>query len=470
MIDTTIEQDLDLQLTDIRYEPQDNDNAERLITDYGEDFKYCNALGGWLHWTGSRWTIDNAAIWDAAKRLGKEMRVEATTIANRKDSDTYWKRAQYALSKAGLQRMVELAETDSRVIVGPKLFDADPYLLNVYNGTMDLRTGEKRDHARNDLLTKLAPVAYFPTAKAPEWNKFIRRVLPHGAVRRYVRKAVGNALTGAIEQQAFYLNHGEGDNGKSTFFDTLLKLFGDYGDTLDIDVLMESSKSGNATPELANLKGKRFVVSSENSEYQKLNEGRIKRLTGNATINARHLYCEPMTFDRTHKLFLEVNHLPEFNGTDPAMKRRIRRIPWDVKIKPVEKDILLPKKLEKELSGILNWALTGLRNYQAEGLAPPKAVEEATEEYCDENDRIGQFIDEMCEIDKRLMLDGRPNEDLWVTVEDLYEAYKAWTGGKVYLTKPRFGKQVAQRDAINQIPKKIANKTTRIWTGITLLR
>jgi putative DNA primase/helicase len=362
--------------------------------------------------------------------------------------------------------MVELAETDSRVIVGPELFDSDPYVLNVYNGTIDLRTGEKRDHSRDDLITKLAPVAFDPTAKAPAWNKFIRRVLPHGAVRRYVRKAVGNALTGAIEQQAFYLNHGEGDNGKSTFFDTLLKLFGDYGDTLDIDVLMESSKSGNATPELANLKGKRFVVSSENSEYQKLNEGRTKRLTGNATISARHLYCEPMTFNRTHKLFLEVNHLPEFNGTDPAMKRRIRRIPWDVKIKPGEKDILLPKKLENELSGILDWALIGLRLYREDGLSVPKAVEAATEEYCDENDRIGQFIEEMCEVDE-----GRVIEDssLWETKDTLHKAYEEWCGKKAALSKVRFGKQMRQRRFIAEKRMKIGGTTAQVWLGIKLL-
>src|SRR5215211_2857660 len=280
--------------------------------------------------------------------------------------------------------------------VGAELFDADPYLLNVQNGTVDIRSGKLRPHDRADLITKIAPISYDQSAIADRWQSFIERVLPDEEVRRYVQKAIGQALTGVADEQAFYINHGVGDNGKNTLYDTILTLLGDYADTMNIDVLMEKRNGSGASPELAKLKGIRFAVASESDENQRLKPGLIKRLTGDKYIEARALYKDPMKFQRTHTLFMHVNHRPEIADTGHAMWRRVRLIPWTVRIPAHEKDRRLPYKLGQELSGILNWALEGYRLYVEEGLEPPQAVQEATDEYRKDMDKLGQFIDDKC--------------------------------------------------------------------------
>jgi putative DNA primase/helicase len=396
MTDTNIAVPEQQNLHDIDYITTDSGNADRLIREYGREFAYCEPLGGWLHWKGMRWQVDNAAIWERARSVGKAWQREAAEADDRSEADRLWQHGRYTLSEPGLRRMIALAERDSRVRVSPKTFDSDPYLLNVENGTIDIRTGELRSHGRADLITKLAPVSYDPEASAERWDTFIKRVLPDEDIRRYVQKAVGQALTGKVEQQAFYVNHGFGENGKSTFFDTFITLLGDYAGTIDIDVLMARKQSGNATPELANLKGKRLVVTSENEHGQRLKEGLVKRLTGDKTITARDLYKGVMTFERTFKLFMHVNHRPEITGTDHAMWRRVRLIPWTERITPEEKDVYLLDKLEAELSGILTWALEGYRLYMEEGLEPSAAVQEATDQYRDDMDKLTQFLKDEC--------------------------------------------------------------------------
>jgi putative DNA primase/helicase len=208
----------------IDYRTTDAGNADRLIGDFGRDFRYCEPMGGWLHWNGVRWKVDNAAIWECAKSVGKALQREAAEADNKNDADRLWQHGRYSLGEPGMRRIISLAEKDSRVRVEPQTFDADHYLLNVLNGTIDLRTGQMRDHDRDDLITKLAPVSFDPKAKAPAWYRFVRRMMPNGLTRRYLRKAAGQALAGAQDEQAFYLNQGIGDNGKNTFYDALLAI------------------------------------------------------------------------------------------------------------------------------------------------------------------------------------------------------------------------------------------------------
>jgi len=358
--------------------------------------------------------------------------------------------------------MISLAQKDGRVRVSPELFDSDPYLLNVHNGTVDIRSGELRDHNRTSLITKLAPVSYDPKASATRWDAFIERVLPDNDIRRYVQKAVGQALTGKVEQQAFYVNHGFGENGKSTLFDTIISMMGEYAGTIDIDVLMARKQNGNATPELAALKGKRLIVSSENEQGQRLKEGLIKRLTGDKTITARELYKGVMTFERQFKLFMHVNHRPEITGTDHAMWRRVRLIPWEVRITQQEKDPHLLDKLEQELSGILNWALTRYRLYLKEGLEPPEKVVVATEQYRDDMDKVTQFIADEC-------VTGE--EGFYVTKDRLYNAYKDWCAENgVYLEQKRkFGERMVEKEYVSNQRQMVAGKQVRVWRGIGLL-
>jgi putative DNA primase/helicase len=286
-------------------------------------------------------------------------------------------------------------------------------------------------------------------------------VLPDEEVRTYVQKAIGQALTGVADEQAFYINHGVGDNGKNTLYDIILTMLGDYGDTMSIDVLMEKRNGGGASPELAKLKGIRFAVASESDENQRLKPGLIKRLTGDKYIEARALYRDPMKFERTHTLFMHVNHRPEIGDTGHAMWRRVRLIPWTIRIPAHEKDRRLPYKLGQELSGILNWALAGYRLYVEEGLEPPAAVQEATDEYRKDMDKLGQFIDDTC-------VTGQP--DLHVTKRRLYDSYSVWCGnnGVFPVQERKFSEKMYEKDFEDKV-KKVAGTATKVWVSIGLL-
>src|SRR5215211_5735922 len=151
---------------DLDYITTDSGNADRLVREHGEDFRYCDALGGWLHWNGVRWQVDNAAIWERAEQVGKEYLREAAEADDRQVANRLWQHGRYTLSERGMSRMIALADKDSRMRVGAELFDADPYLLNVQNGTIDICSGEFRPHNRTDLITKLAPITYDESASA----------------------------------------------------------------------------------------------------------------------------------------------------------------------------------------------------------------------------------------------------------------------------------------------------------------
>lgn len=230
----------------------DAGSAKCLIDRIHPNFKYCNALGGWLRWNEVRWALDDDAIWNEVAELGKLFMVEAAMLAKR-EGDSLYTHGRYLQSTKGIGNVIALAKRDSRVKAEAGDFDADQYLLNLVNGTLDLKTLELRDHNRNDLITKLAPVEYQHDAESEIWSNFIERVLPDAEVREYVQKAVGQALTGAMETRSLYINHGLGANGKSTFFDTILTALGDYAGTIDIEVLMQKQQGGGTSPEIAQL-------------------------------------------------------------------------------------------------------------------------------------------------------------------------------------------------------------------------
>lgn len=460
-IDVPEDQMLDYRTTDVG-------NAERLVEDHGKDFRYCEPLGGWLHWTGLRWETDNAAIWEVAKNIGRASQREAGETADRNDADKLWSHARYSLGEPGLKRMINPASKDARLRVRPDIFDGKPYLMNLYNGTLDIRTKELHEHRREDLITKLAPVAFDRKTESPTWDEFIGQMLPDGGTRKYVQKINGRALSGDKQRREFYIHQGLGSNGKNTMYDVLLTLFGDYGQALNIEVLMEKRKGSEANPDLVNLKGKRFVVSSESDEGHRLKAGLIKRLTGDELITARALYKNAMTFPRTFTMFMHVNHKPDAGDTGYAMWNRVRLVPWEVQVTEQQKDSRLTEKLKEELPGILNWLLDGYELHATEGTEPPTKVREATDQYQAEQNKLKRFIEERCVVSNQ----GTPygGSDLWETKEDLYEAYKQWSekGNTQAEQIRKFGEHMVELGYEPNASKRVEGKKAKIWRGIAL--
>lgn len=295
-------------------------------------------------------------------------------------------------------------------------FDADPLAFNVENGTLRFIQVEEpdpenpdpdsvrmittwrvalSDHDRNDLISKIGPVAYDPAAGCPVFDRFLVRILPSQAVRDYVQRFFGYALTALTKEQVFMLFHGEGANGKSTLVDIVSKILGDYATSVPIATLVgeDRRKGAEATPDLVRLPGARLVRSAEPKEGVSFDESLIKQLTSGEPILVRRLNEEFVEVYPTFKLVISMNRKPPIKGDDDGIWRRVSLVPFDEQIPISERDKSLPEKLWAERSGILNWLIAGALDYFARGrLDPPDEVLAATQEYRDESDLLGAFI------------------------------------------------------------------------------
>jgi putative DNA primase/helicase len=317
-------------------------------------------------------------------------------------------------SHRSLKAMVDLVKSEPGVSISPNVLDNDPWLLNVKNGTIDLRTGELKPHDPDDMITKLAPVEYDPEARAGIFEAFLERILPSEDMRTFVQRAVGYSLTGDVSERVFFILHGLGKNGKSTLLEAVKAVLGDHAMTTPVETLL--LKTGGVPNDIARLKGARFVSASENEKGRRLAESLVKAMTGKDTISARFMRGEWFDFKPTHKLWLATNHKPEIQGTDPAIWDRIRLIPFDIRIPEEEQDKHLDERLLAELPGILAWAVRGCLEWRQEGLGEPDAVRKATAAYKAEMDVIQDFIDECCVED----------EGAWATVSALHKEYVEW--------------------------------------------
>jgi putative DNA primase/helicase len=335
--------------------------------------------------------------------------------------------------------MLDLANSEPGIPVLPDQLDANPWTLNVLNGAVDLRTGQLWPHRRQDLLTKLAPVAYDPDALCPTWDRFLLEVMNGDQdLVSFLQRAIGYTLTGDTSEQVIFILHGKGANGKSTLLETLRAMLGDdYTVQVRPETLMV--KQGDAIPnDIARLKGARLVNARETEEGKRLAEALVKEMSGGDTITARFMRSEFFDFKPEFKLFLAANHKPTIRGTDLAIWRRIRLIPFAVTFAEEQQDKQLPKKLQAELPGILAWAVRGCLGWQVlGGLGTPAAVKQATEEYKSESDTLAAFLDE-CTIED-------PNSETQAKV--LYKAYVTWCeeGGETPAKQTMFGRKIKER-------------------------
>jgi len=423
---------------------RDKANAFRLARLYGNKLRYTQQAG-WLVWDGTRWARDELgfvheacyraaiSIYDEAEQAIREAKLatikateagdEGAARAAAEQAARAEKRATDLLAWAPKsQDANRLAATErlarSVLPLATKLssFDQADYVLNLPNCTLDLETGRAYPHRQSDMITKIAGAPYDPQATCPLWVAFLERVLNRDAeLIAFVRRAVGYSLTGATDEQCLFFLYGDGANGKSTFVETLRALLGEYSRKTQAETLLAKSGSRGIPNDVAALAGARVVVASELTD-RRLDEGLVKDLTGGDTICARFLYQELFEFKPTFKLWMYGNRKPAIRGTDDGIWRRIRLIPFVVQIPEAERDPQLPRKLQRELSGILNWALAGYDEWRRIGLGVPAAVRTATAAYRESQDVIGQFIAECCVVSKNAR----------ATRAELYNAYTTW--------------------------------------------
>lgn len=332
--------------------------------------------------------------------------------------------------------MLELLKAEVPIV--PEKLDRDPWLLNVQNGILNLRTGEMDRHNAHLYITKLAPVKYDPDATCPMWLSFLDRVMVGNKdLVVFLQQAVGYALTGDVGEQTLFIPYGTGANGKSTFTETIAALLGDYALQTPAETLL--MKRNDSIPnDIARLKGARFVYAVESEQNRRMAEAFVKQITGGDTVTARFLHAEFFEFRPECKLFLATNHKPTIRGQDHAIWRRIKLIPFNVRIPEEEQDRRLKQKLKTELSGILNWALEGCFDWIRNGLFFPEQVQIATQEYRDRMDVLADFLYERCDVD---VPDG-------ILSSDLYRAYKTWCddSGERSVSQTKFSLMLEERD------------------------
>lgn len=421
-------------------------NARRLVARAAGDLRYCFEAGAWLAWDGTRWAFDaggavQAMAKDAIRGIEQECDAATSSLSDERRGALrreYASHLHRSSSARGVADTLELARSEPGMSVRLDDLDIDPWLFNCRNGTIDLRTGALRPHERGDLITKRSPAAYRPGAACPAWTVFLDRVFAGDkALIGFVQRAVGYALTGRTDEQCMFFLFGDGSNGKSTLVGTLLHVFGEYAQKAPAELITRADRSshGAASPDMARLRGARFVLTSEIEQDARLNESRIKDLTGGDRVVARPLYRGMIEFEPTHTIFGYGNHKPRIAGTDLGIWRRMHLIPFEVTFSGEQCVPGLAATLCEERDGILAWAVEGCLAWQRDGLVPPRAVQRATSSYRRESDAVGRFLEDCCE----------RGAGLTVPKGEVYAAYTAWCAleGEVALSEKSLGTRLS---------------------------
>lgn len=414
----------------------DTGNAERLVRLFRKDIRWTSSHG-WLSWNGTHWAEDDTKrLLGLTKKAARSIYQEAAKARSQKAAEATAKHAAKSESAGAREAMLALAASEPGIAVRATDLNSDPWLFNVQDGTVDLRTGILREHRREDLITRVSPIRYAGDSSAPVWRAFLERVLPQEEVRVFVKRFLGYALTGLVREHVLVVFWGTGRNGKTTLLEIVAYVLGDYFVTAHPGLLLVRRHDPHPT-ERATLFGRRLAACMETGGGERLNEPLVKALTGGDTVSARKMRQDEWNFSPTHKLVLITNARPRIAGTDEGIWRRIRLVPFEVTIPEDEQDPKLPERLRAEAPGILRWLVEGCLEWQRDGLKPPAAVVTATSTYREEQDSLADFLISAVAIKAGSRLKA----------STLYQAYVKWAGesGETPLGQRRFGEGLVTR-------------------------
>jgi len=440
-----------VDLTDLKN--TDAGNAEALSRLYAGRLTFDAVTGRWLAWGGHTWRAEQEyEVYRLALQTAKVRQAAALEIT---DLRLKQEAVSWAIKSEDQYRLKAAVEATRWWIAEDGEWNADRSLMGCANGVIDLKTGQARSGRQQDRITLSTNLSFDLEAKCPRWEQFLSEVFDgDDELTGYVRRAIGYSLTGNTTEQCLFLCHGFGANGKSTLLSVLRSVLGDYAANTPFDTLVETG-SADSTNGLAALAGSRLITSSEVSEQGRLNEARIKAITGGDPITARFLYKEFFTFTPQFKLWLTVNHLPAIRGDDDGIWRRIKLVPFTQSFKGRE-DRELEETLRGELPGILAWAVRGCLEWQEHGLGEPEAVRKATAKYRTDSDIMNRFLEDHSEN----AADGE------VTSAVLYQKYSTWCEreGEYCLSSTKFGRRLSERGYTTSRSRTGA----RCWNGIKL--
>lgn len=434
------------------YDMTDTGNAQRLRNKYKGNIKYSYNQKEWFYWTGKVWQNDNSGeIKKLADIIIEDMKKEAFKSDDDIQNELL-KWCNKTASSKGKTNMITETQHLEDIPVQPNELDVYTDYINCQNGIVNLRTGELLPHDSNFMMTKICYTEYNPNCGEPKlWLKFLNEVCNNDQqLIDYLQKCVGYSLTGSIREQCAFFIYGMGNNGKSTFLDTISDMIGTYSINVQPETLMIRKNDGGANSDIARLKSARLVTSVEPNEGMRLNEGLLKQLTGGDKVTCRFLYGKEFEYTPEYKLWMATNHKPTIRGTDVGIWRRIRLIPFEVSIPKDKVDKNLKYKLRQEMPQIFNWAVQGCIKWQKEGLEMPECVKNATGEYKAEMDVLASFMEQCVEID---YTSAEP-----ILAPRMFDLYSTWA-------QKNNEYQMTSRKFYTEIAKKVPEKA-RIHEGI----
>lgn len=432
------------------YELTELGNTRRFMDEHRGDFRFTQEKD-WLAWDGQRWAFDTTgAILRAARTVVEALNQEVAAASDEKARKALLSHTKATASRRGLENITQLARSEAGITVPLSDFDANPWLLNVANGTLDLRTGKLRPPRRDDMLRHLISVPYEPGATAPLWANFLQTITGgDGALVIYLQKLVGMCLTGDTSSQLFHVFYGTGQNGKSTLLNVIRQIMGTDLATEAADGAFSPRGSDAIRNDLAAMARARLVTYVESEKL--LDAELVKKATGGDPITARFLNHEYFTYVPSFKLIMVANKRPVVRDMSHGFWRRVRLVPFDHRITAPEE--AFGDKLRAEYPGVLAWAIEGCLRWQAEGLTPPRSVLLATDEYKADSDPLAEFLADYAFDDPQASIRNK----------DLRASYKDWAerSGVHLIGNDAF------RDALTNRGLRVtrpANKVT--WHGI----
>jgi P4 family phage/plasmid primase-like protien len=434
-------------------------NAARFCALFGGDVRFVPELGAWLVWRDGHWTWDTDG--SQTRQLVADLVADIydDVIGNPDEGELFLKWARTSSKSQTIRNVHGLVKDIQAIRVSIQDLDADHMVIGLAGGrlALDLETGRSRPADKRDYITKAAASdSLGHPAEAQRWLKFLDEIFQGDSeLIDWLKRFMGYALTGRTDEQFFVFFYGHGANGKSVLITAMNKLWGDYVRTIQPETLMQQKRaSAEASPDLARLAGARLVAGSETEDGQRLSEVTIKTLTGGDRITARNLHKDSFEFQPCMKLMLAGNHLPQINGTDHSIWRRVRAVPFGRTFKKEEQDNGLDAALWSERAHILAWMAEGTKEWLTRGLRDvPTAISKTTDEYRLSEDLVGAWISE------RTMAWGT------TAAASLYADYKVWAanGGTKPMSNQAFGRQMTHRQF-----KKIRDRTGIIYSDISL--
>lgn len=432
-------------------------NAMRLWYRVRQNFRYVHEEKHVYQFAGKQWNVDHTG---ALEREWIACTEEMAQKARETGDEGLAKWTRQSRSQSRINAAVSMLRAMEGATISASEMDHEPDLVNLQSGTYNILTQQQEPHQREHLMTRTMNASYDSEATCPKFDEFMEQVLPDPEVRRYVQRAVGYSLLGRADRRAFFLIYGPSGTGKSQFLSTMEYVFGQYGATA-AEGTFRSKEGSGPNNDLHGLRGKRFVSTSETAENATFNENLLKRLTGRDQVVSRDLYQSNITWTPECSLWLATNHPPRFNSDDDAIWKRAKLVPFLTRFGTDVPEIpdYARRFLYAEANGILNWILAGLRDFLANGLGEPEAVQQAANQHREQSDSVVRFLDD--QIADNVLVEAPEGT---IRTQELYHLYQEWC--RTSTERPLGSRRFINRLESTGRATYTRTSTQRVWKGV----